>query len=158
MAPETLERIEAVRTNWEEPAGVIARMWSPRVRLGDLPELISVCKKDVGALLAVIQELQEELSANTQMLAKQCDMAREAEAQLEIAQKRIAHLQDMSRIGHLPVLENDSAGDNLAIALCTYYKDHPSRPEDDEETEHGWGAWVEEKCNQMIARIAEKSE
>lgn len=45
--------------------------------------------------------------------------------------------------------------DNLAIVLCTYFTDHPDQPEDDPETEHGWGEWVEDQVDKTIHAIIE---
>jgi hypothetical protein len=48
----------------------------------------------------------------------------------------------------------ECGGDNVAIALATYFESHPNRPEDDEDDE-GWGAWVKEKANDTLDRVAE---
>ncbi|MGD9882306.1 MAG: hypothetical protein AB7F22_30175 [Reyranella sp.] len=54
-----------------------------------------------------------------------------------------------NKIGSVDMHE---CGDNLAIALCTYLSDDPRRPENDAETENGWGTWVEEQCNAALDR------
>jgi len=60
-----------------------------------------------------------------------------------------------NRVGFIPVLKGGSAvDDNLAIALCTYFSNHPERPEEDEEDEQtGWGEWVIEKADDLIDRV-----
>ena len=51
---------------------------------------------------------------------------------------------------------SDSIGDdNLSIALATYFSDHLDRPENDEETETGWGQWVESRTDDILERLAE---
>ena len=64
----------------------------------------------------------------------------------------------MSKIGDALArvrMDETSNADNLAIALCTYFESHPDRPEDDEETDCGWGVWVEEMCDKAIERLAQ---
>ena len=56
-----------------------------------------------------------------------------------------------NRIGGLHIV----GGDNLSIALCTYFSSHLDRPENDEDTEHGWGEWVEQQCNKTLDDIAD---
>ena len=55
-----------------------------------------------------------------------------------------------SQLGHIAI----EGGDNLAIALCTYFADRHDRPSDDEETERGWGEWVEKECDEVLTKIA----
>ena len=43
--------------------------------------------------------------------------------------------------------------DNLVIALCNYFSDHPDRPEGDEDGESGWGQWVEEQVERVLDRL-----
>lgn len=60
----------------------------------------------------------------------------------------------LRKISSLPTTDGPGMPDNLAIALCTYFSDSQDRPENDEETENGWGEWVEEQCNKTLAKIA----
>lgn len=59
-----------------------------------------------------------------------------------------------SQIAHVQV-DDSAMGDNLAIALCTYFSDHPDRPDNDPDTEHGWGEWVTKREQETIKRIVE---
>jgi Lar family restriction alleviation protein len=49
------------------------------------------------------------------------------------------------------------AADNLAIALCSYFSDSLIRPVNDEETENGWGAWVEAQTDKVLDAITAKA-
>jgi hypothetical protein len=49
------------------------------------------------------------------------------------------------------------AADNLAVALCSYFSDSLIRPVNDEETENGWGAWVEAQTDKVLDAIAAKA-
>jgi len=63
--------------------------------------------------------------------------------------------QISSKLGNAFV-EKDSMSDNLAIVLCTYFERHPCRPDDDKETENGWGKWVEQKTDTALDLIIEQ--
>jgi len=61
---------------------------------------------------------------------------------------------DRNKIGCLPALADDEGGDNIAIALASYFDGHSARPKNDpEDTELGWGVWVIEKTNDALDRI-----
>jgi hypothetical protein len=58
------------------------------------------------------------------------------------------------KIAAIPMVGTNPMDDNLAIALCTYFSDHPDRPENDEDTgETGWGDWVEQQYKATLDRI-----
>lgn len=63
----------------------------------------------------------------------------------------------MNLIGCLPVIEGGyCTEDNLAIALATYFEEHPDKPENakvDDET--GWSDWAIEKTDDVLRRIVE---
>ena len=62
------------------------------------------------------------------------------------------HLRN--RAGNIPALKEEPGGDNLGIALCTYFNSHPDQPEDDPiDDQVGWGDWVIEKTNDLIDRV-----
>lgn len=65
-----------------------------------------------------------------------------------------------NRIANLPAIAflpgvSDSTGDNLAIALATYFEDHDDRPKDDPPSEESesWGKWTIERTNDALDRI-----
>ena len=61
-----------------------------------------------------------------------------------------------NRVGCINVEDCEGAGDNLAIALATYFSDHRERPADDnDDPETGWGEWVIAKTHRALERIAE---
>jgi hypothetical protein len=44
--------------------------------------------------------------------------------------------------------------DNLAVAICTYFSNHPERPENDpDDDETGWGEWVNQQYERTMTRI-----
>ena len=45
--------------------------------------------------------------------------------------------------------------DNLSIVLVSYFEGHMDRPDNDPNTEHGWGEWASEKCDVAIRLLAE---
>jgi len=51
-------------------------------------------------------------------------------------------------------LEDTGQGDNLAIALCSYFEGHLDAPEDDPQNEYGWGEWASGKYEAALTRIA----
>lgn len=60
-----------------------------------------------------------------------------------------------NKIGCLDALTEDEGGDNIAIALATYFDGHFMRPENDQiDDELGWGELVIEKTNDALDRIA----
>lgn len=56
--------------------------------------------------------------------------------------------------GYLAMDESPTA-DNLGIALCQYFESHPDRPEDDEDTDSGWGQWVEDRACAIIDKLVQ---
>lgn len=53
-------------------------------------------------------------------------------------------------------LEEGTLGDNLAIALVSYFEGHLDCPDDDPRTEYGWGEWASQKCDEAIELLAKQ--
>ena len=47
-------------------------------------------------------------------------------------------------------MDEDGKGDNLAIAICTYFDSHPDRPGDDKDDDDGWSPWVRENYRRVM--------
>lgn len=65
-------------------------------------------------------------------------------------------------IGNLPAIRfepgmSEGTGDNLAVALASYFKEHPDRPIDDppSEVSEFWSKWVVEKTDDALDRMVE---
>ena len=60
-----------------------------------------------------------------------------------------------NRLGCLPATMTDVGGDNIAIALASYFEAHPNRPENDPpDTDTGsWGTWTVQQTNDALDRI-----
>lgn len=68
-----------------------------------------------------------------------------------LAERCAEYDRNLQKLGGIDIEER---GDNLSIALCTYFDDHPNRPDDEEEDgEHGWRPWVVQKCDEALALI-----
>jgi hypothetical protein len=46
-------------------------------------------------------------------------------------------------------------GDNLAVALCSYFSDHVDCPEDQSDDETGWKPWASDKEEEAATNLAE---
>ena len=62
-----------------------------------------------------------------------------------------------NKLGMIHVEESGSS-DNLGIVLISYFESHLDRPEDDEESESGWGVWAVEKADKALDRIIKELE
>ena len=67
----------------------------------------------------------------------------------------MADQNTISKISNFDV-EEGVLVDNLAIVLVTYFERHLDRPDNDPETEHGWGEWAEQKANEAVELIADQ--
>lgn len=63
-------------------------------------------------------------------------------------------------LGNLPAIPfepgvSDSTGDNIAIALASYFEGHDDRPKDDppSEVSESWGKWTIERTDDALDRI-----
>jgi hypothetical protein len=45
--------------------------------------------------------------------------------------------------------------DTLGVVLCTYFSRHLDRPDDDLETDFGWGEWVIRKTEEALDLLAD---
>ena len=61
----------------------------------------------------------------------------------------------MDEIARFPV-GNSPWADNIAIVLCTYFSDHPDRPENDVDDEDDclWGEWVQDQYERVLNDLA----
>lgn len=62
------------------------------------------------------------------------------------ARNRIGH----AMAGNLPFHSTD----NVAIALATYFEEHPHKPDEEVDDELGWTPWVVEQVNFTLDAIA----
>jgi len=60
-----------------------------------------------------------------------------------------------NKIGSLPVRMDDPSGDNVGIALASYFSDLPDCPTDDINDETGWSQWVMNKTDDVLDRIVD---
>jgi len=60
-------------------------------------------------------------------------------------------------IGGTPVEDSGPTfiDDNLAVALCTYFSNHPQCPDEPDSDEHGWKPWIVQKCNTALDAITD---
>ncbi len=61
-----------------------------------------------------------------------------------------------SKIANI-LIHEDAIGENLAIALCTYFEDDTERPLDDPMNERGWSEWIEARCEEVLDKIVDAS-
>jgi hypothetical protein len=72
-----------------------------------------------------------------------------------MAESQLRRVRDALAGASLPVSDSDNLADNLAIALCSYFKGHLDRPEDDEhDDENGWSEWTVQQTNSALERLA----
>ena len=61
-------------------------------------------------------------------------------------------------LASLSLVDGSQRPDELAIALASYFEKHEDRPENDPDTEHGWGEWSTARTEETLEQIAEKFE
>ena len=60
-----------------------------------------------------------------------------------------------SELGWFP-MDADGKGDNLGIAIASYFERHEDRPDDDPDDPDctGWGVWVLDRAREFEMRLA----
>lgn len=57
-------------------------------------------------------------------------------------------------IGSIPILEDENEiGDNLSIALATYFENRTDCPDNDINDDVGWSQWAMDKTDEVLDRI-----
>ena len=59
-----------------------------------------------------------------------------------------------NKIGSIDI-DEDGCGDNLAIALSSYFENLPECPTDDINDEVGWSQWAMDRTNGVLDKIAD---
>lgn len=106
-----------------------------------------------------VRELKQSLErrdARILELEAQLEAARQPQERGEAVALNRQALFDL--IANTDTAASDYSGDNVAVALCSYFEDHGARPDDDEPVsdEHCWGAWVEEQYAATVYAIADR--
>ena len=55
-------------------------------------------------------------------------------------------------------LEQGFTGDNLVIALCSYFEDHLDCPDEEPDDENGWKPWALQKAYAALDLIVDEIE
>jgi hypothetical protein len=55
-------------------------------------------------------------------------------------------------------LEMDWNGDNLIIALCSYFEGHMNCPDEEPDDENGWKPWAVQKAYEALDMIVDEVE
>jgi hypothetical protein len=69
-----------------------------------------------------------------------------------IDRQRVRNAISGTLVEHGPV---HAVFDNLAIALCTYFDEHPNRPDEETDEELHWTPWVLSKTNAALDAITD---